>query len=456
MTICGRPVAASPPALEAAQEALLRLAEILVAVERADGPLGAPLAVRDEAQFLHKRAVAVGAHRGGHRARIVVIEREKAGLRVEARVLAHAVAGVVVVGGARGERREAEVDVRLERRDLDIARGGFELDRAVLVAAVAAAIAVEAARFLPAPADLVALRRVRQREVDLVGRVPGERGAPVPDFDRVGVLLHVILGVVAQHPVRRDRNAVGIEPVEIHVIGESRVVEPRAGDAQRRGFAERNVDDSVDAVADIVRAVHFRAGGGDAAGELAGLRGARDVAHGAAEGARAVQRALRTAQHFDPLDVLQQEVRVDGRLVEIGRHRRDGRELVVAIGGTVRVHAADHDAVDDAGVAVTAIDDRDAWHGAHQVSVIEDLPAFEDISGDRRDVVGHIDHRFGAPRRRDDDLLERRRSTLRGRLLRAQLRGRHAGEHGGHGRGDRRATGSGTKSGNRHGRCSPC
>jgi hypothetical protein len=121
--------------------------------------------------------------------------------------------------------------VRTAEAIVDVTRGRFELDRAVLVTPVAAAITVHTPRLLAAPADLVTLDRVGEGQIDGIGRFPQQRGAAVPDLDRVRVLLDVVLRSVVEHAVRCDRDAVGIEPIHVHVVGEARVIESRAREA---------------------------------------------------------------------------------------------------------------------------------------------------------------------------------------------------------------------------------
>ena len=60
--------------------------------------------------------------------------------------------------------------------------------------------------------------------------------------------------------------------------------------------------------------------------EAARVRRVLHEAYRAAEGARAVERALRAAQDLDPVEVLQPQVEVERRVIDIGRDRRhDGR-----------------------------------------------------------------------------------------------------------------------------------
>ena len=132
--------------------------------------------------------------------------------------------------------------------------------------------------------------------------------------------------------------------------------------------------------------------------EFAQHRVARDEAHRAAERAGAVERALRTAQHLDPLDVAQQEVGENRRLVDIGRDRRDRGGRVVAQRVAIDIEAANPDLVDRAGIAEAPVDHRDAGDRAQQFGAVEGLRRLDLVAAHRGDVVGHVDHALLPPR----------------------------------------------------------
>ena len=320
-----------PPLLEATQQAVLRAAPLLVLVVGAEHVVEALALVRGQAEFLGEGLVAVTAHGRGHRPRVVVVERgEPAVLRVEAGVLAGDVALVVVVRGARGQGREAEVDVGLEAGQVDVARGRLELDRTDFEIAVGHAVAVLAEAGRAAAAELVGLGHVAQGQVEAVARTPEQRGTAIGLLDEVGVLLAAVDRAVVERAVRGERRTVAVEHVDLAVVGDAREVVDRGVQAQGQGIGQREVEGGRTGAADAVGMVDARSAQAYPAAEGIEFGFAQDEAHRAAERARTVQRALRAAQHFDALDVGEQEVGEQRRLVDIGGHGRGGRHRVVA------------------------------------------------------------------------------------------------------------------------------
>src|SRR5262249_140154 len=117
-------------------------------------------------------------------------------------------------------------------------------------------------------------------------------------------------------------SAVAIESHEPVRIDESRLVVVVAGDAQREGFSHRQVDCGRGRVARVACFVDRAELDVGIARKFAQLRPPGNDAEGAAERAGAVQRALRAAQHFDALDIVELEVAVDRRVADVSTDRR--------------------------------------------------------------------------------------------------------------------------------------
>ena len=100
----------------------------------------------------------------------------------------------------------------------------------------------------------------------------------------------------------------------------------RADDAQRQRVGQRQIDHGVFAVVQRVAAVGVS--GDQFAGCIEGtrIRGVGDQLDRAAHGAGTIERALRAAQHFDAIEVVQ--VGVDDDLAVLCRRRRRQRHVV--------------------------------------------------------------------------------------------------------------------------------
>ena len=169
-----------PPLLEPAQVAVLRARQALILIVAADDPVDRSAGRGDQSQFLDDGLVAVGTHGRCHGSRIVVVEiGEPTVLRVEAGVLARDIAVVVVLRGARRQRGKAEVDIRLEGCQIDVSRGGFELDRSNLIVRVRHAVAVRSQRGRAPSTIAVRLTRDAESEVHAVAWLPLQSGTAV-------------------------------------------------------------------------------------------------------------------------------------------------------------------------------------------------------------------------------------------------------------------------------------
>ena len=148
----------------------------------------------------------------------------------------------------------------------------------------------------------------------------------------------------------------------------------------------------------------------------------RDVADGAAFGARAIEGALRATQHLDAVDVDQPGLRIalvagdrdDGYFVDVGTNSG------IAHGGA---DAADRDVVLPGAVgAVVVSSERHARHEAGDVLVAVDVQIGELLALDDADAHGYVLGVLEALVGRDDDLLQ-----FRGGVRAAELRVSGAG-----------------------------
>src|SRR6185369_3614197 len=103
----------------------------------------------------------------------------------------------------------------------------------------------------------------------------------------------------------------------------------KADQADRRGVADRHIDHALDCTAELAvgarRGRHFRR-----AAELRQLRLRSDVTQNAGNRTGTEQRALRTAQHFEALQIEQVEVR---------REQGNGDRRLVEVHADLRLHA---------------------------------------------------------------------------------------------------------------------
>ena len=390
------------------QVAVLAEVVVLVDVEQARRPVDELAALRDQPEFLRKRAIVVETLGLRDRPRRAAVEGEPAVARVDARVVADAGAGVLVVRGAGRERREAETDLEFERGQLHFTLRGLELHGTELVVAVVAAIdQVFASGHLAAAADFVVLPLVRQLRAEILARFETHCRTGILDVDRVDVLDAAILGQRRQHVAVDHRVAVGIGAIDVRVVDDAVVVDHAGIDTKRDRFGQRDVQQQVGVEVEAVRPFGHAEVDARPALELLGIGPVHDVADVARQRAGAVQRALRPAQHLDPVDVLQHEIAEQRRVVDVGRHGRRRRQRHVAVGAGVDVDAADHDAVGDAGIAVAAILHRHARHRPQRLDGVVDVGTLERFTRHRRDVERNLLHRLVAAGRRDDDFLER-------------------------------------------------
>ena len=200
-------------------------------------------------------------------------------------------------------------------------------------------------RHCAAAADVVFLPLVRQLRAERVARPVKRRDPPVLDVDGVDILHLVVDG-------RRRRatspltigSPLAVELVDVRIVDDAVVLDLADVEAHREGVAERDVEHQVRVEVVAARPVglpevHLRL-----AAERLRVRLVHDVADVAGERTRAIQRALRAAQHFDVVDVLQDEVAEQRRVVDVRRHGGRRRERHVAVGAAVDVDAADDDA----------------------------------------------------------------------------------------------------------------
>ena len=152
-----------------------------------------------------------------------------------------------------------------------------------------------------------------------------------------------------------------------------------------------------------------------------------DQFHRAAHGARAVQRTLRAAQHFDAIQVI--ERRIDDDLAVLGTRRCRHRDVVEIEADRRGVTAAGgHAAHLDLGLARAVALERDARRGRRQRRDIADTPILQILPAHRRDADGGFLHRRGALLRGHDDLGEPAAGILRSRCgLGARQCCKHAG-----------------------------
>jgi hypothetical protein len=160
--------------------------------------------------------------------------------------------------------------------------------------------------------------RPGQQGVELVVRLPQQRAAGVVDVDRVHVLEVRIDGGVVEDAERRQRETLLVQHVSVRQVEDAGVVHGAGDDAQRRGLAEREVQRDVGVPVLAIGAAGLAEGGFRPSFEFAQHRTPRHIADGTTQRTRTVQRALRSAQHLDAFDVLEQQVGINRRVVEVG------------------------------------------------------------------------------------------------------------------------------------------
>ena len=230
----------------------------------------------------------------------------------------------------------------------------------------------------------------RRRRIDVLERLRGEVAA-----ERIGRLGEHRLLVLGE-----DHGIGGVdEPRDLLVP---------AADAQCGGIAERDVQQAVGGIGPVGGAAGLGAVGRQLRDEFRRIRRVVDDLDGARDRARAVQRALRSAQHLDPLRIGEVQVDEQRNLIDVGRHQRH------ALPGQVRrsarivgVESANHDVAVAAVGARPEVGNADARQQARDVGEVRDPGRSQLRTRDRRDVVGHVQHVLFAAAGGDDDFLER-------------------------------------------------
>ena len=167
-----------------------------------------------------------------------------------------------------------------------------------------------------------------------------------------------------------------------------------------------------------------------------------DVFYRAADRVAAVERALRAAQHLDPLDVVDVEHR-GLRAVEIDIIQIDADALFEARHRILLTDTADEGGERRIGGAAGL--ERDVGHGLPDIGDVERAPLCQFLAADCRNRDGHIDQPFLTPACGNDDHIVVRRGCRFGSLFRNGLRLR--GCRSKHGSGDAAQQASGHDSG---------
>jgi hypothetical protein len=227
---------------------------------------------------------------------------------------------------------------------------------------------------------VVAFLEVVADEVDVQGFA-----GPDPQAGAIG------LGVaIVDVGPREEVRAVALALVEAtgqsshqHAAGRERAAD-RALDRRGRVVAERVVEVAVEFLGRLLR----------------------DHVDHARGGAASIERALRAAQDFDLLEV------VEAR--ELRRRSRDHRAVLQERHGAVRteVDAGHADAADERAIDAELVADRKVRHRHGQVTDLLDAPRAHRVGRDGRDRRRRVLERDRLLRRGDDDFLERQRARL--------------------------------------------
>ena len=231
-----------------------------------------------------------------------------------------------------------------------------------------------------------------------------DRDLPVADVDVIGVLLLGVGRCVREYAARNDGNAVGPQLVDVHVVRDPRILLDHGVQANGEFGAQGNIDDQVFGGTDRIGPVRRASGDAGAAGKPVELRLVRDVSHRAAQRAGPVERTLRSAQDFHPVNVDQGEIGEQRRVVHVGGHRRHRRHPVVPERSGIHIDAAHLDVRGCPLISGAPIHQRHAGYGPQKFRRRLDLAVLDLLPGDRGDVVRDVEHLFVPTGRRDDDL----------------------------------------------------
>ena len=358
----------------------------------------------------------------------------------QAAVVAVAAAVGVEIGGVGSEGGESQVPGHIQRRQLDLALGGFQqylpaLEIVVLEVGAIHRLVVIAQGSGPARAHLVLLVLVAGQHAEGVGGVPLCGQAREVDFYIVGVLLVPVAGAIVQYllvagfagvyailAVGNQGFAETVEAVGVDVVDHAVVVDAVDEAAHGEIVAHGDIGHRVEIVVVAAGAIGLAVIALDLALELFSMWLVGDIAHGAADGAGAVQGALGAAQQFHPLQVLEHEVGEYRGIVHVGGNRGYRVQGDVTVEAVVDVNAANDDAVDRAGVAVAAVHHGYAGHGPQQLGLVLDLLVHQLRPLHGRNIVGDVLDRDPARGRGDDHFLQFVGRLRQGRMTVRQQR----------------------------------
>ena len=260
----------------------------------------------------------------------------------------------------------------------------------------------------------------RRRRGPAAAKVDLERGAATGGIGVVVVLLYerrivdrntvlyaIALGVEGYAATKCSRSG--------HVVDETRIALVETDHAQGRGVRQWHVDHAFDlaAYAAVLDGVDL---GVDPTFELGGVRLVGDDADRARFRTRAVQRALRPREAFNPRDVINVNIEVaadggDRLFVQIDTNRGQ-RARVVAVAAAR--HAAH---VDDVGAGCAAQRlERHRWQLLRVIVEAGDVELIEFLGAERLDADRHILQAFAALLCGNDDLAVGSCGRVRGGL----------------------------------------
>ena len=286
-------------------------------------------------------------------------------------------------------------DLALDRQGGEIPFVDVQVGREFVDIEVAGA-RVEAERAL----GFLVLREQRRGHRPVVVEFDAERDAAAIGVDRVEVLLHEG-PVVDRQVVGRIGVGQGVGPAFQRVVDIAAVADIIGHHADRDTFAERRVEEALDAAADTALAelVEIEIISGR---ELARIGFVGDQADRAGERTGAVERALRSRQRLDAgqvigVDVEHRADRRDRDLVDIDADRRQRT--------AGQVDAAGRDATDrDVRLRRAVGLEADARQQLGIVVEIADLVLREGLGAQRLEADRYLLDALAALRRGDDDL----------------------------------------------------